>query len=60
MSACDGSGRAIGCPGCPECRAEMDEIDRNIRELTGLMRGLRRDARAGDPWEQTITDEPDY
>ena len=41
MSACDGSGRAIGCPGCPECHAEMDEIDRNIRELTGAVRSLR-------------------
>ena len=49
MSACDGSGRAIGCPGCPECHAEMDEIDRNIRELTGAVRSLRYLYRA-DPW----------
>ena len=59
MSACDGSGRAIGCPGCPECHAEMAEIDATIAELTGLMRGLgARPAR--DSWPQTITDEPEY
>lgn len=59
MSACDGSGRMIGCPGCSECRAEMDEIDATIAELTGLMRSLRRDYPA-DGWPQIITDEPEY
>ena len=41
MSACDGSGRAIGCPGCSECWAEMAEIDATIAELTGRMQQLR-------------------
>ena len=49
MSACDGSGRAIGCPGCSECRAEMAEIDRNIRELTGAIRTLSH-LYTADPW----------
>ena len=49
MSACDGSGRAIGCPGCQECSAEMEEIDRNRRELVGLTRSLRH-LYSSDPW----------
>ena len=66
MSACDGSGRAIGCPGCQECRAEMAEIEANISRLLGLTRALGQEPRhappgiVGDPWAQTITDEPEY
>ena len=66
MSACDGSGRAIGCPGCQECRAEMAEIESNISRLLGLTSALGQEARrvppgiVGDPWAQTITDEPEF
>ena len=27
MSACDGTGRAIGCPGCAACEQEMATLD---------------------------------
>lgn len=66
MSACDGSGRAIGCPGCQECRAEMAEIDASISRLSGLTRALGQEARyvppgiVGDPWAQTIANEPEF
>ena len=73
VSACDGSGRAIGCPGCQECRREMAEIDAVTAELFGLVRQLssspRRGrtatpapapdpARARKPWTQTHVEEP--
>lgn len=54
MSACDGSGRMIGCPGCSVCEQEMESIHDTKRDIAGLLASLtaRNPSPAvyADPW----------
>ena len=61
MSACDGTGRYIGCPGCAACEDEMAALDAAKADALDALHTLAFNTRtrptthwtpapAGDPW----------
>ena len=59
MSCCDGTGRAIGCPGCGVCDEEQALIDAAQAEARDVIAALQaRYPRPGpndvDPWADPI------
>lgn len=52
MSSCDGSGYMIGCPGCPECREEMEAIRVAMRSASEVLKGLAARYQSA-PWART-------
>ena len=55
MSACDGTGRAIGCPGCAACEEEMATLDAAKADALAALADLafrspRTRTTDPDPW----------